>query len=159
MGAQVVIAVDVAATADGSFIGWAGGHRWVPGKLTQTLRALEDTMGTLVMAAEERKLCEHPPDVLIRPATPPGAGVLTGYHRVAELTACGESAAQAALPQIGAALGRPPRRGVPHPRDIRPPQGGPWPIRGRPTRGAHVLRQALGARKRITSAHVMLRHP
>jgi len=122
MGAQVVIAVDVTATAETSFIGWAGDHRWVPGKLTETLRALEDAMGTLVMAAEERKLCEYPPDVLIRPTAPPGVGVLTGYHRVAELVACGESAAQAALPQIQAAAR--PRRLWPVRSQARPARQG-----------------------------------
>ncbi len=104
MGAEIVIAVDVASTPETSAVRWIGDHRWVPENLTQTLGALNDAMSTLTMAANERKLREPPPDVLIRPTAPPGVNMFAGYHRVAEMIACGERAAEAILPQIQAYL-------------------------------------------------------
>lgn len=104
MGAGAVIAVDVASGPETSAICWIGDRRWVPGNLNRTLAVLDDAMGTFTMAATERKLREFPPDLLIRPMAPQGINLLAGYHRVAELVAGGERAAEAALPQMRACL-------------------------------------------------------
>ena len=66
---------------------------------TATHRSMPDAMGTLTIAANERKLCAPPPDVLICLTIPPRVGMFAGYQRVTEMIACGERA-KVALPQI-----------------------------------------------------------
>ena len=58
----------------------------------------------MISAMTKYKLEVHPPDVLIRPNIHTEIDLLIGYHRAEEVIADGEKAAQAALPQILAAL-------------------------------------------------------
>ncbi len=102
LGADVVIAVDVASAPETGVNQWVEDHRWVPGNLVQTLGVLNDAIDTLSMATMEHKLREFPPDVLIRPAVPPGVNMFAGYQRVEELVACGALAVEEALSQIQA---------------------------------------------------------
>jgi hypothetical protein len=61
---------------------------------------LDETIGLLMEAAQKEKRQQNPPDVLIRPNTPPGVNILMGYGRAPEIINCGELAAESALPEI-----------------------------------------------------------
>jgi len=104
MGAEVVIAVDIWPTREAGIGRWIGNRRWVPEGLSATLRVLDDTLGTLMTAAQEHKLRQFPPDVLIRPDIPTDVNVFAGYDRAAELIAAGERAAEAHLSEIKSLL-------------------------------------------------------
>jgi NTE family protein len=118
MGAEAVIAVDIGPTREAGFGLWIGNRRWVPEGLSATLRVLDDTLGTLMTAAQEHKLRQFPPDVLIQPNIPTGVNVLAGYDRAAELIAIGERAAEANLSDIKLLLR--PRWRWPSGRKIKP---------------------------------------
>ena len=55
-------------------------------------------------ALTEFRLKESPPDVIIRPDLPVDMDLLLSFDRPQEAIACGEQAAEAALPQIRALL-------------------------------------------------------
>ena len=116
MGAEVVIAVDIGPTREAGIGLWIGNRRWVPEGLSATLRVLDDTLGTLMTAAQEHKLRQFPPDVLIQPEIPTGVNVFAGYDRADELIAAGEHAAEAHLSEIKSLLL--PRRQWPSDRNI-----------------------------------------
>jgi len=104
MGAEVVIAVDIGPTREAGIGRWIGNRRWIPEGLSVTLKVLDDTLGTLMAAAQEHKLRQFPPDVWIRPDIPTDVNVFAGYDRAAELIAVGERAAEAHLSEIEALL-------------------------------------------------------
>jgi len=97
IGAEVVIAVDLSPRR-GEI--WLNHIRWAPEGVADTLHVLGDSVGVMVSAANEQKLEQARPEVLIRPAIPAGVNALAGYNRAAELIAAGERAAEAALPEI-----------------------------------------------------------
>ena len=119
MNAEVVIAVDIGPTREAGIGLWIGNRRWVPEGLSATLRVLDDTLSTLTTAAQEHKLRQFPPDVLIQPDIPTGVNVLAGYDRAAELIAIGERAAETHLSEIKSLLR--PRRQWPSGRNIEHP--------------------------------------
>ncbi len=104
MGAEVVIAVDIRATCEAGIGRWIGNRRWVPEGLSATLTVLDDTLGILMATTLEQKLRQYPPDILIRPELPTDVNVFAGYERATELTASGERAVEACLPEIEALL-------------------------------------------------------
>lgn len=106
MGAEVVIAVDISPTRESEYSRWFDSRRWVPKGLLATLQVLEETISTLMIAAQEHKLREFPPDILIRPDLPREVTVFTGFERAAELIAIGEEAARHHLEEIQALLVR-----------------------------------------------------
>jgi len=106
MGADVVIAVDIGSTREAGVGLWIGNRRWVPEGLSVTLRVLDDTLGTLMIAMQEQKLRQFPPDVLILPDIPNDVNVLAGYDRAAELIAIGAQAAEKYLFDIKALMCR-----------------------------------------------------
>jgi NTE family protein len=118
MGAEAVIAVDIGPTREAGIGLWIGNRRWVPEGLSATLRVLDDTLGTLMTAAQEHKLRQFPPDVLIQPNIPTGVNVLAGYDRAAELIAIGEHATETHLSDIKSLLR--PRWRWPSGRKIKP---------------------------------------
>ncbi len=104
MGAEVVIAVDISPTRESEYSRWFDSRRWVPKGLLVTLQVLEETISTLMIAVQEQKLREFPPDLLIRPALPREVTVFSGFDRAAELIALGEDAARKHLAAIHALL-------------------------------------------------------
>ncbi len=104
MDAEVVIAVDIWPTRDFGIGPWIGNRRWFPEGLLATFEVLNDTLGALMTAAQENKLRQFPPNVLIQPDIPTGVNVLAGYDRAAELIALGERAAEAHLSEIKSLL-------------------------------------------------------
>jgi predicted acylesterase/phospholipase RssA len=58
----------------------------------------------MIAALTEFRLRETRPDVIIRPDLPVDMDVLMSFDRPQEAIACGERAAEAALPQISALL-------------------------------------------------------
>ena len=118
IGAEAVIAVDIGPTREAGIGLWIGNRRWVPEGLSATLRVLDDTLGTLMTAAQEHKLRQFPPDVLIQPNIPTGVNVLAGYDRAAELIAIGEHATETHLSDIKSLLR--PRWRWPSGRKIKP---------------------------------------
>lgn len=109
MGAEVVVAVDIGLKREAGIGRWIGRQRWVPGGLAVTLEILDDTLGTLMTAAQEQKLREFPPDVLIQPDLPDNINLFTGYGQAARLIQSGELAGEAAFPIILSLL-KPARR-------------------------------------------------
>lgn len=123
MGAEVVIAVDISPTRESEYSRWFDGRRWVPKGLLATLQVLEETISTLMIAAQEHKLRQFPPDLLIRPDLPREVTVFSGFDRAPELIALGEETARRHLPEIHALLVRrwrwPAGRGKPMPNSSR----------------------------------------
>lgn len=104
MGAEVVIAVDISPTRDSDRSRWFNDGRWVPKGLLAPLMTLEDALATIMIAVQEHKLRQFPPEILIRPEIPPEVTVFSSFDRAAELIALGEQAAQNVLPTIQALL-------------------------------------------------------
>lgn len=106
MGADVVIAVDVAATGHNisHLVRSPHGRRYLPNGLAETVEVLWRSAALMAAEINRRRLEESPPDVLIEPAIPPEVTLLTGFPHAAEAIASGERAAQEALPQIRKAL-------------------------------------------------------
>jgi len=106
MGAEVVIAVDVAADGEAvsSLIQSWQHHRYVPSGLMDTVDILCRTLGVMMAEINRRRLADAQPDVIIRPAIPQGVTTLTGFPRAAEIIAAGEKAALEALPSIHQAM-------------------------------------------------------
>ncbi len=69
-----------------------------------------DSLSVMIVALNDYKLRQAPPDVVIRPNIPPGVTALTGYNRAPEIIAAGESAAEEALPDIQRVLAEAARR-------------------------------------------------
>lgn len=106
MGADIVIAVDAAADAStmSSLVEALRQRRYVPNGLVDTVEVLYRSLGVMLVEITRRRLAEAQPEVIIRPAIPPGVTVLTGFSRAAEIIAAGEQAAIEALPRIQALL-------------------------------------------------------
>jgi NTE family protein len=111
MGADVVIAVDVATDQDAVILFAEELHRHplVPSGLVDTLEVLWRSVDYLTREVNRRVLEECPPDLLIRPKIPSGVTAITGFTHAADTIAAGEKAAIDALPQIRALLGSPTR--------------------------------------------------
>ena len=110
MGADVVIAVDVLP----SFTQNVPGEPPVvaPLRPKRVLRAYRDLWHVVMImtsAATEARLQQWPPDVLLRPPVASDIDVLLGFNRLQDAMAAGVAAAEAALDQILAAVGRTPR--------------------------------------------------
>jgi len=106
MGADVAIAVDV-TTDEGvisSLVEALHQRRYVPNGLVDTIEVLYRSLGVLTAEVNRRRLAEARPEIIIRPAIPPGVTVLTGFPRAAEIIAVGEEATSAELPRIRALL-------------------------------------------------------
>jgi NTE family protein len=104
MGAEVVIAVDIAQGYGTGIGSWTGNRRWVPEGLSVTLKVFGETLDALMNAAQNRKFQQFPPDVLIRPDIPADVNVFAGYNRAAEMIAAGERATEAHLSEIKSLL-------------------------------------------------------
>jgi len=100
MGAERVIAIDIAMNDQHGIGRWIGNRRWVPGSISNTLAVMDDTLYTLRIAEQEYKLQLFPPDVLICPEIPRNVNAVAGYSRVSELIAAGERAAEEHLSEI-----------------------------------------------------------
>ncbi len=103
MGAEVVIAVDVATDMQAVFALTEGVRSTplIPGAIADLLDVLGRSLAVVMGEINRRNLELAPPDLLIRPAIPRGVTVLTGLTRAAETIAAGEQAATEALPRIG----------------------------------------------------------
>jgi len=106
MGAEVVIAVDISPTRESEYSHWFDNRRWVPKGLLSTFQVLEETISTLMIAAQEHKLRQFPPDLLLRPDLPREVTVFAGFERAAELIAIGEEITRRHLPEIQSLLAR-----------------------------------------------------
>ncbi|MDY7079778.1 MAG: patatin-like phospholipase family protein [Chloroflexota bacterium] len=106
MGADVVIAVDVASDAQmvSHMTQALHRHRYIPNVLVDTIEVLWRSLGVMMEEIGRRRLAEAHPEVIIRPAIPPDVTVLTGFSRAADIIAAGEEAAREALPNIQALL-------------------------------------------------------
>ncbi len=105
-GADVVIAVDVVA-GDSTFSAMAhrlGEHRLIPGGFAGTFEVILRSLDVMMQEINRRCLVEAAPEVVIRPAIPPGVSVLIGFSQASETIAAGERAAEDALPGIQALL-------------------------------------------------------
>jgi hypothetical protein len=63
----------------------------------------EDLFKSVVImsnALTESRLRSAPPDLLIRPKTPPGIGTFSGFTQARGILLAGEEAAREALPQL-----------------------------------------------------------
>jgi NTE family protein len=107
MGADVVIAVDIATDQDAVILFAEELHRHplVPNGLVDTLEVLWRSVDYLTREVNRRVLEECPPDLLIHPVIPAGVTAITGFTRADETIAAGEKAAIDALPKIQALLG------------------------------------------------------
>ena len=107
MGADVVIAVDIATDQDAVILFAEELHRHplVPNGLVDTLEVLWRSVDYLTKEVNRRVLEECPPDLLIHPVIPAGVTAITGFTRADETIAAGEKAAIDALPKIQALLG------------------------------------------------------
>jgi len=102
MGAERIIAIDIAMN-DHHWIGrWMAGHHWVPKGVTQTLEVIDDTIYALRIAEQRHKLQHFPPDVLISPDLPGNVNTFVGYSQVSELIEAGERATENYLQEIKA---------------------------------------------------------
>ena len=113
MGADVVIAVDVLP----SFVQNTPGQPPVveplqPKRALRVYRDLWHVVMIMISAATEVRLQQCPPDVLLRPPLAPDIDVLIGFNRQREAIAAGEAAAEAAMDQILAVVGRAPTSSV-----------------------------------------------
>jgi NTE family protein len=104
MGAQVVIAVDIALTHKEGIGYWIGNRRWIPDGISTTLAVFDDTLYALRIVEQENKLRQYPPNLLIRPDLPANVNSIIGYNRIEELVAAGERAAEEHLDEIKALL-------------------------------------------------------
>jgi len=107
MGADVVIGVDVATdeAAVAFFAEELQHRRFLPSGLVGTMEVLWRSLSVLMEMANRRCLEEGRPDLLIRPAIPPGVTVISGFTRTAEIIAAGELAAREALPELEKLVG------------------------------------------------------
>jgi NTE family protein len=97
LGAELVIAIDVEADTAGDYNEKYSDTPWLPSGLARTLATLEESVTLLMARTVEARLRQFPPDVLVRPAIPPGVSLLAGYSRIGELIDVGEQAMTAAL--------------------------------------------------------------
>ncbi len=104
MGAERVIAVDIALNDQHGIGRWVGNHRWIPGNISNTLEVIDDMLYALRIAEQEHKLQHFPPDVLIYPDLPRNVNAIAGYSRVSELIAAGEQAAEEHLQDVKALM-------------------------------------------------------
>lgn len=103
LGAEFVIAIDVEADPEGDFSEKYTHTGWLPNGLARTLATVEESVTLLMSKTVEARLRQYPPDVLIRPAIPPGVSLLSGYTRIDELISAGEHALTSALGELLAA--------------------------------------------------------
>ena len=105
LGAEKVIAVDVLPNFR---LNEPGQDPIVPPlktrKMPKAYRQLWHVELVMIAALTEFRLKESPPDVIIRPDLPVDMDLLLSFDRPQEAIACGEQAAEAALPQIRALL-------------------------------------------------------
>jgi NTE family protein len=101
-GAEKIVAVDIGLSRPHGVGRWIGSHRWVPGNVSDTLGALDDTLYTLRHAEQETRLQQFPPDLLIVPDLPSDINAVHGYNQVDQLIAAGEAAALAHLAELEA---------------------------------------------------------
>jgi len=105
LGAEKVIAVDVLPNFR---LNEPGQDPIVPPlktrKMPKAYRQLWHVELVMIAALTEFRLKESAPDVIIRPDLPVDMDLLLSFDRPQEAIACGEQAAEAALPQIRALL-------------------------------------------------------
>jgi NTE family protein len=100
LGAEFVIAIDVEADPAGDFSEKYANTGWLPNGLARTLATVEESVTLLMSRTMEARLRQYPPDMLIRPAIPPGVSLLSGYTRIDELIRAGEQAMTSAMGQL-----------------------------------------------------------
>ncbi len=108
MGAERVVAVDISTddTSVSSLMAELKRRPFIPESLAEMADVLWRSVLVMMRDVNRRSIEEARPDLLIRPAIPPGVTVLTGLGRAAEVIAAGEEATRAALPRLKALLGR-----------------------------------------------------
>lgn len=99
MGADVVIAVDVASDKEAthSLSELLRRRRYIPNGLVETMEVLYRSLAVMMAESNRRRLEETDPELIILPAIRPGVTALTGFTRAAEIIAAGEEAAHQAL--------------------------------------------------------------
>ncbi|MFN8472555.1 MAG: patatin-like phospholipase family protein [Anaerolineae bacterium] len=107
MGADTVIAVDVLPHYGANEPGAEPAVRPItlPGTLGMMQQAYDIQM-IMVSALTDLRLKAFPPDVMIWPDLPTDVTLFFGFKRATDIIAAGQQAAEAALPQIRARLGR-----------------------------------------------------
>jgi len=97
MGADVVIAVDSRI----EFVGLAASDESsIFGQWKEILDVLRACLLLMQRQLTEYRVEQAHPEAVIRPILPKGVATLTGFSRAAEIITAGETAAEAALPQI-----------------------------------------------------------
>ena len=105
MGADVVLAVDVYTGMEGpSFWQILGEKRFIAGTLGGMISTLGDSVDLLIYQQSAYRLRLSPPDFLLQPPIPPDVTVVSGYDKVASLTASGQETAQTILDDLQVAL-------------------------------------------------------
>lgn len=106
MGADVVIAV--ATFSDGQaepdLMQDLRRRRYIPDGLVDTADVLWRSIGMMAKEISRFRLAETQPQYIIKPVSPPGVTVLTGFSRAAEIIAAGNEATIEALPRIQSLL-------------------------------------------------------
>jgi len=114
MGADVVLAVDVAGGDDNAFWQSLGQKGFILGTVGGLISVLGTSLDLIMRAQRSYKLQESPPDFLLQPPIPADVSIMQGYQRTPELVALGEAAARLIIPELQAALlPRPAFPGIP----------------------------------------------
>ncbi|MBN1955454.1 MAG: patatin-like phospholipase family protein [Anaerolineae bacterium] len=102
LGADVVVAVDVATDRESIFLFTEGiSRRWlIPDGLVDIVGMLVLSLETMIREINRRNMAESPPDLLVCPAIPAGVTVLTGLSQTEGTIAAGKQAMTDALPKL-----------------------------------------------------------
>jgi NTE family protein len=102
MGADVVVAVDVATDEQATDLVYDS--RLIPAGLADMINVLWRTVVVMTQAANLHSWEIGHPELLVRPAIPPGVATISGFTRAKETIAAGELAMEEALPRLWALL-------------------------------------------------------
>jgi NTE family protein len=103
MGADVVVAVDVSTDEQAADLVYDS--RLIPAGLADMINVLWRTVVVMTQEANRRSWEDGHPELLIRPAIPPGVTTISGLTQAREIIAAGELAMEEALPQLRDILG------------------------------------------------------
>ena len=104
MGADIVLAVDIASYDDNSFWQTMGQRRFILGTVGRLIVVLGESLDIIMRQQRAYKLQEAPPDFMLQLSIPQDVTVMTGYHRAAEVIALGETATHPIVPDLQYAL-------------------------------------------------------